>query len=193
VSVTDRWRLFIATPLPEPVRADLLSRLAPYRDAHPTVRWLAAPTWHLTLLFLGHVPARHVPELASLLDAIAADTEPFPVTVSGGGGRVRTDDGVAWLRLADGASRFIGLADRLAAACPPDATTGALPRRTPSAHVTVARRADLALVSDLRAEGHGPLRVGWLLARMALLRSHLGPSGARYETLHEVTMYAADG
>jgi hypothetical protein len=51
----------------------------------------------------------------------------------------------------------------------------------------------MALVTSLRAEDRGPLRADWLVARMVLMRSHLGSAEARYETLHEVTMYAADG
>jgi 2'-5' RNA ligase len=192
-SRAEAWRLFIASPLPDPVRVDLDARLAPYRRAHPTVRWLAPATWHLTLLFLGQVAVGRVGELVGLLGVVCTGSASFRVAVTGGGGRVCADDGIAWLRVGEGAAAFIDLADRLAAACPPEATPGRQPSRAPSAHLTVARRADPALVASLRAERHGPLRTGWQVARVALMRSRLGPAGASYETLHEVPMYAGRG
>jgi 2'-5' RNA ligase len=155
------------------------------------VRWLATSTWHLTLLFLGWVAVSRVPELVALVDATAADAEAFETAVAGGGGRARDADGVAWLRVAGGAGRVIDLAERLAIACSPAISLGFEPRRTPSAHLTVARRTDRALVDDLRGETRGRLRAAWTADRLALMRSHLGPSGAAYETVHEATLYAA--
>ncbi len=39
--------------MPTAVREALAAQLAPYRAAHPDVRWTRPETWHLTLLFLG--------------------------------------------------------------------------------------------------------------------------------------------
>lgn len=164
----------------------------PYRRQHRDVRWLPAPTWHLTLLFLGSVARSSIPELVRLVDETAAAHGTFDVGIEAGGGRLRHGDGVAWLRVGRGASSVLGLADRLAEACPPAVTPGRAPSRSPSAHVTVARRASPDLIDDLRREGLGELRASWRLASLALLRSHLGPDGARYETVSEAALYAAD-
>jgi 2'-5' RNA ligase len=86
---------------------------------------------------------------------------------------------------------MIELAGWLARDCPPGVTRDAPPKRTPAAHVTVARRADDALVEALASEQWGPLAARWTFDRLALMHSHLESDGARYETLHEATLYAA--
>jgi 2'-5' RNA ligase len=82
------------------------------------------------------------------------------------------------------------LSGHLAVDCPHDIAAGPPPRRTPAAHVTVARAADRDLVQDLAADRWGHLEARWQARSMALLRSHLGPGGARYETLLEASLYA---
>jgi 2'-5' RNA ligase len=138
------------------------------------------------------VRAEDVTSLVSLLDTVAATSPPFQAAVSGGGGRVRRQEAVAWLAIASGARELLAIADRLSAGCPDGATTGAPPRRTPSAHLTVARRADQGLVDALAHQRHGPLIATWHVDRMALVRSHLGAAGSRYETLHETALYAPE-
>jgi 2'-5' RNA ligase len=149
-------------------------------------------TWHLTLLFLGSVPPEHVTDLVALVDTVAAASPSARLRISGGGGRVRRREAVAWLAVDAGAREMLAIADRLAAGCPEGITAGAPPRRTPSAPLTVARRADRALVEALASERHGLLDATWPADRLTLVRSHLEPGGPRYETLHEAALYAAE-
>jgi RNA 2',3'-cyclic 3'-phosphodiesterase len=153
------------------------------------VRWLEPGTWHLTLLFLGAVAAQRVPELVGLVDDTAHRCPPFVISIAGGGGRLRGADGVGWLHVHDGTDRVASIAESLAASCPAPANDAAPPKRTPSAHLTVARRLDRAALDALADQRHGPLDARWGVERMALLRSHLGSAGAHYETLHEATLY----
>lgn len=185
-------RLFIALPLPADIRGSLWDQLAPYRERHPAARWLPPETWHLTLLFLGAVPEEGVVELTSLVDRAAGRTSPFSLAMAGGGGRVRGGEGLAWLRAGDGAAQVIELASLLASDCPRVLSGGSLPRRTPAAHVTVARAAEQRLVEDLATDRWGHPRARWEARTVALLRSHLGPRGAHYETLHEAALYPAE-
>jgi len=173
------------------VRDALWVQLIPYRERHPTARWLEPATWHLTLLFLGSVRVERIAELVGMVDLFARDEAPFQVSIDGGGGRVRRQEAVAWLTIGDGTGEVIGMADRLLEASPADVTSGAPPKRAPSAHLTVARRADRDLVADLTGQRHGRLAASWSAGQLLLMRSHLGPNGARYETLHEATLYAA--
>lgn len=113
---------------------------------------------------------------------------PYRVRLAAGGGRVRHGEGVAWLGLSAGAGRLIELAAAVAEGCPDDITSGAPPKRTPSAHLTVARKADDALVRALRDHALGRLEANWTVDRLQLVRSHLEPGGARYETLHEAAL-----
>ena len=137
------------------------------------------------------MPPDRVPALAGLLETVASGTPVARLEVAGGGGRVRGREAVAWLAIGSGAGHVLVLADELAARCPEGLTNGPPPRRTPSAHLTVARRADADLVADLGQQRLGPLAASWTSDRIALVRSHLGSDGSRYETLEEAPLYAA--
>ena len=174
--------------MPDDLRVELRRQLAPYRRGHPDVRWTGPQTWHLTLLFLGAVAPGRIGELRRLVESVAVDVQPYRVIVADGGGRVRRGEGVAWLGLSEGAGTLIRAATLVADRCPPDLTEGARPKRTPSAHLTVARKADREVVRALREQMHGRIGISWEVDRLQLVRSHLGPGGARYQTLHEATL-----
>lgn len=122
------------------------------------------------------------------MDDIAERVAAYDVRVDQGGGRVRGSDGVAWLGASEGAGALIDAAALTAARCPADITDGPPPKRTPSAHLTVVRKADDTALGALRDQAEGPLGIGWRVDRIGLVRSHLEPAGARYETLHEATL-----
>jgi len=174
--------------VPVGVRERLAAQLAPYRARHRGVRWTRPESWHLTLLFLGSVHPDRVPELEEFIDQVAARQGPYRVSVEIGGGRLRGREGVAWLGLGRGAGALIASADAVAAGCPSGVTDGPAPKRTPSAHLTVVRKADQAVIDALRAQSHGDIGVSWTVDRISLVRSHLDPGGARYETLRESTL-----
>lgn len=56
-------------------------------------------------------------------------------------------------------------------------------RRTPSAHLTIARRAGPDAIAALRDQRLGTLGVGWRVEAIELVRSRLDPRGVTYETL----------
>jgi 2'-5' RNA ligase len=178
----------VAHPVPPAVRQELERQLAPYRAARPDVRWTSPHSWHLTLLFLGSVDPARVAELERLVEDVAARAAPYDVRADDGGGRARERDGVAWLGLSTGGEALIGVADLVVRGCPPAITEGPAPKRTPSAHLTIARRADRDLITALHTAAYGPLGVAWTVERLALVRSHLGPGGASYQTLREATL-----
>jgi 2'-5' RNA ligase len=105
-----------------------------------------------------------------------------------GDGRFTRGDGVAWLGLEDGAGALIEAASVVAQGCPQDITLGPPPKRTPSAHLTIVRKADQAVIEALRSKAHGPLAVAWSVDQLQLVRSQLDPGGARYETLHQAAL-----
>ncbi len=174
--------------MPDDVRTELAAQLAPYRRAYPGVRWTHPHTWHLTLLFLGSVQPIHVAPLEQLIDSVVGEVSPYVAVADRGGGRARHQGGVAWLALGAGAGELIETATIAAERCPRDMTEGPPPRRTPSAHLTVSRRVDEAVIEALRSGACGPLGVRWTVDRIQLVRSHPEPGGARYETLYETTM-----
>ena len=129
-----------------------------------------------------------MPELQRLLRSVAEAFRPYQVTADRGDGRTRGREGVGWLGLSTGAGTLIEAATFVAGHCPADITDGSPPKRTPSAHLTIARKADQALIDALRAKAHGPVEVSWEVDRVQLVRSHLDPGGARYVTLDEATL-----
>ncbi len=174
----------MAVPLPAEVRATLDEALSPYRVACPHVRWLRPESWHLTLLFLGSVPSAATAGLISLLDDAAAERQPGVISLAGADGRLQKRGGVAWLQVSRGAARLLTLADRLGQEVASEVGGIVPPKRTPSAHLTVARKVDADVITMLRERRHGSIEASWTSDRMILVRSHLGPDGPRYETLH---------
>ncbi len=163
-------------------------QLAPYRTALPDVRWTRPETWHLTLVFLGSVEPGRLTELASIIDAVAAGGTPYRIRLDAGDGRMGHREGVGWLRASEGRGELVALADAIARGCPADLTVGVPVRRTPSAHLTVARGATMVAIAALRTQAPGPLGVAWTVDHIDLVRSHLEASGARYQTLHEAAL-----
>jgi 2'-5' RNA ligase len=161
--------------------------LAPYRRQFGAARWLTADKLHVTLVFIGGVDEDRVAELAPVIERAAAEAHRFQLRTGRGGGRVRNGDGVAWLSLPVGGHVVAALGTRIMGDLPDDLTDPRQPpRRAPGAHVTVARRADHALVDALQSEQLGGLEIGWTAEHICLFRSHTGPGGSMYERLLEV-------
>lgn len=185
----DRWRLFVALPVPAPAAMAIHEALAAHRAAHPQARWLAPTLYHVTLRFLGSVDTALVPALGQTVERCASDGAPFPITVGrGGGARGRSE--VAWLELLAGHDQVTESADRVDALLPPALRATLRPTR-PAPHLTIARRASAGLAAALREESLGAIRVTWTADRMVLFRSHTGtPAGSSYEPLVEARLAA---
>lgn len=188
----ERWRVFLALPVPDEVAARLVDGLRGYARAFPQARWLPAERLHVTLLFLGAIAVRHVEAACLSMVEVARRHRVFPVRVEGGDGRLGPKgDGVAWLPMVEGAGVAIGLGDTLRVSLVGEmGQDGSDPRRAPSAHVTVARRVDGALLAALRTARLGVVGAGWQVDRVTLFRSHLGPGGSRYESVAEAPLAA---
>jgi RNA 2',3'-cyclic 3'-phosphodiesterase len=158
-------RLFVAVRPPEPA----LDRVAALRrPAQAGVRWTTRAQWHVTLRFLGEV------------------TDPAPVAAALDGASLPGAEG----RLGPAVGRLgrevvmvpVHGLDALAAAVVSATAAAGLPpdRRAFRGHLTLAR------------VRHGPVRalvgeaidLGFPVEDVRLVRSHLGPDGARYEDLH---------
>lgn len=184
------WRLFIAVPIGEELRAELAAAVERLRDADPerdaAFRWTDPHGWHVTLAFLGATPPDAVPRIAEAMRSAATRTGPFRVWTGGLGAfpsprRAR----VVWYRVLDPERLLESLAR---AARRELAIEDGAPFR---AHLTLART---------RAERGAPLDEGLLAAelpqgeilvdRLVLYRSHLGGGPATYESLAEVPLLA---
>jgi len=183
-------RLFVAVDLSSEA-IDEATRIAveirKRRGALP-LRWVPPANMHLTVRFIGHVAADVDPVVRALVAPVPL--QPFDITFGGCGafppaGAVR----VVWIGLASGGPQLTRLSglfdDRLR-------PFGFEPEGRPfSPHLTLARAT--------RAE-RVPREVRDLLARIevrpvvtrighaVLYRSHLSPSGARYEPLAQIPL-----
>ncbi|MCA1219624.1 RNA 2',3'-cyclic phosphodiesterase [Streptomyces sp. 8L] len=175
-------RVFIALAPPDRAKEELDRELGRARAAHPRLRWNRIEDWHITLAFLGELPACTVPLLRAPLAALAADHEPFPLALRGSGtfdGRVLWSgldgDLDAMRLLAEGVrsvvkSRGVAFADR--------------PLRP---HLTLARarRGDQSSVEGI-AEGIADFTGStWPAERLHLVGSNAGrgPEPIRYRDI----------
>ncbi len=158
-------RLFVAVRLPDGV-LDVVAGL--HRPERPGVRWTTRSQWHVTLRFLGHVddpaPVAAALDAAPLAGCVAAVGP--RVTALGRGVVVVPVRGIEALA-----------ADVVAAT----SALGAPPEPRPfRGHLTLAR----ARRGSVRALVGEPIALGFRVDDVRLVRSHLGPAGARYEDLH---------
>ena len=181
-------RCFIAIELPSEVLRvleDLQGRLGKGREQ--AAKWVPAGGIHLTLVFLGDVPADRIPLAASVMGRVAATGTPLALYLAGAGCFPSADrPRVLWAGLAGDVDQLARLQARLQDAM---AESG-FPRETRgfTPHLTLARMRDLAMPDELRRVGSAVRalsvpRVGFVAREIALIRSDLLPSGAVYTVL----------
>ena len=187
----ERWRCFVAVPLPDGLRSDLTDVVGAWRDeAHaPDLRWTDPAGWHLTLAFLGWIDADLNHEVLDRLVAPARRARPADLIAGGLGAfpsprRAR----VVWYGIADELGSAARLAEGIRRALAP-----VVPRVEQGSpfrpHVTLARvRAERG--TDLSAWIAGRVLPAGVvpLERVILYRSHLGRGPAQYEPLGAVTV-----
>lgn len=188
-----RWRLFVAVDLGAAARATLARAQDALRRRPFPVRWVEPAGAHLTVRFLGGVDAALAPALAVALRAAAGDHAPFALRTGGPGAFPNArNPRVLWLGLAGPLDRLAALHAATEAALAP---LGFPPEgRAFRPHLTLGRArqgaaprdwdglaAAFAALHDLPG---APLPV----AALQLMRSELGPAGARYTTLATVPL-----
>jgi 2'-5' RNA ligase len=182
-------RLFIAIAVPPEVRQEIgraqgrLQRNAP-RGA---VRWARPEQFHITLKFLGDVPAEQVAALEKSTADVCADFPALALSAHGigffpspknprviwagasdGGGRLselhrQLDEALRWLAPAERAEKFTG-----------HITLG---RFKPGHHAAIPKLVELA--ADLRGRQFGD----WQAREVEIVRSELRSDGAEHVTM----------
>ena len=74
-------RLFLAVNLPDTTRRAVQDATATLRQSAPSVRWVPADSYHITLKFLGEVPEPRLPELRAALSQVAARSLGFTIAL----------------------------------------------------------------------------------------------------------------
>lgn len=161
----DRHRIFVAVPLSPRVRAAAAQAGRTLAADTGRFRWVASDHLHLTLHFLGEIPASSIAHAVEAAHEAATSAAPFGITLSGVGGFPSlAAPRVVWVGVTRGAERLAGLAGALEHAL--RARHLARDVRPFSPHLTLGRLRGDARPPDLR-------RVGESLAGASLGDEHV--------------------
>ena len=187
-------RLFVALELPQEWSAALAETQATLRGRGlERLRWVRPEGIHLTIKFLGEVDEARLPDVTGGVRRAAARSSPFSLHVGGLGtfgppARPR----VLWV----GVGGDLPALERLWQAVERELTAVGFPaeRQRFSPHLTLARTPDglpreaaagiATVISRTKAPSTPPMAV----THLALMRSELGPGGARYTRLESAEL-----
>ena len=188
-------RVFVAVELPEGTRAALEGVQARLAAARLPLRLVRPEGMHLTLAFIGDIPAARVPALTGAIEQAAAGVPVFTLRAEGLGmfpnaRRPR----VVWAGVQGDPADRARLDAVHAALIPALAAAGftADPRFDP--HLTLARVTDRATAAEAAALGTTvqelalPGGLDFTVAHISLMRSDLRPSGAVYTRLAAIPL-----
>lgn len=177
-------RLFVALPIPAPVRATVCAFLSRHVPDDEQLRRTRPEGWHVTLAYLGETPAARLPEVVQVA-RVALARHPLPHQIQlGRAGRFAHH--TLWLGIDEeppGSIARLGgdLQSRLAEADLP------VTRREVNAHITIARARRRGRVSQthVRALEQAPT-TSWRPAGIEVWEAHLGEGPARYTSAASV-------
>jgi 2'-5' RNA ligase len=188
-------RAFVAIQLTDAARGSVAAEIERLRPLSRAVAWVPAPNLHLTLHFLGEQPDQRLEEAEAALAEAATGVTPFELTLHGLGAFPGLErPRILWVGVAAGAMEARGLQSRVGTTL---AARGFPPDDRPwHPHLTIGRVFDErrwrretspALGEQIRRLGStafGAVPV----TRIALMRSELHPSGARYSELRSFAL-----
>jgi len=138
--ISNTWRLFVAIELPAAARRRLIEHIDRLRSTMPEVRasWSREENLHLTLKFLGDIPATNVERLSVAASIATTRVEPFDIVVEGCGAfPPRGQPRVLWIGIRDLSGQLALLHQTLEDEC----AKAGFPREQRSfhPHLTIAR------------------------------------------------------
>ena len=185
----EQIRSFIAIELPEEAKKGLARlRKELERDEHKFVKWVDPGGIHLTLKFLGNIPAKRVTEVTEAMEKAAQGISPFHLEISGLGAFPNLKQArVLWVGIGGEMDKLSRLQQNVDSAL---AALGfAKEERSFVPHLTLARIREGAspperrsfgeLVGSTTFEDKYPVTV----EAVRLMRSQLMPAGAIYTCL----------
>ncbi len=186
-------RAFVAVELPGPVRAALQEIQAGLKQMGIRARWVGPEKIHLTLTFLGSIPAGHVESIGRTLMEAARAHSPLSLTAVGTGifpGLRRPR--VIWVGIADRTDALGGLKREI------DARLAALgfPAETARfrGHLTIGRFAaggSPGPLAQALKQYAGQAAGAFEVREVILFRSDLRPDGPLYTPLARAPLGAA--
>jgi 2'-5' RNA ligase len=188
-------RTFIAIELPPDILRLMGEVQARLKVAAPpaSVRWVHVAGIHLTLKFLGAVPASQLDMITSAMAAAARSVAPFTMTVGSAGcfPNLRQPR-VIWIGISEPTGRLNSLQRAVESTISPLGYP--MEERGFQAHLTLGRAARDVSPNDLKRLGEivSAANVGTLgqavVNEIVLVKSDLKPSGAEYSTLQRARL-----
>lgn len=166
-------RVFIALAPPDHAKEELARELRPAYGTHPRMRWNRIEDWHITLAFLGELPAEAVPLLRAPLAGLAADHRPVRLALRGSG---VFDDRVLWSGIDGELDELNMLAAEVRTVVKNCGI--AFEDRPLRPHLTLARarRGDRSSAAEIAEGLAGFTGRGWPAERLHLVGSNAGRS-----------------
>jgi 2'-5' RNA ligase len=188
-------RMFLGIGLPADVREAIAAATAPLRGLHAPVAWTAPKNLHITLNFLGDIPAERAAVVGRSMRVVASGIGPFSLAAEGGGVFPGTrNPRVLWVGLLEPLELVRQLQQNME-----NVLSGAgFPRedRPFHPHITVGRtRGALPpawgerFVQTLSGKGFGVVPV----SSFTLFESRPGPGGAAYTPLCDFRLEGPGG
>ncbi len=182
-------RTFIAIPLPEECKS-LLDQMQQYlRACNADVRWVAIPSIHLTLKFLGEVNPEAIPKLHVFLSEACKSERPIELVLRGLGCFPNArNPRVIWCGIEGETDSLLRLQHSVESSC---AQLGFAPEDRPfRPHLTLGRvqgRKNLQTLMDRVVTGND-LACTFQADRFHIYKSSLKPQGAVYTVLNTVVL-----
>ncbi len=184
----ERIRTFIAIELPEEVRRGLARVQGELKRSHPPVRWVSPEKIHVTLKFLGEIPAEQVETVCRVVAQVATSAAPFELEAAGAGvfPNLRRPR-VIWV----GVQGDLPALHALQASLERELARAGFPEeeRPFSPHLTLGRVQDRATPAEARSLGQTvaglevPSLGRWRVEQVVVMRSDLRPEGPIYTPL----------
>ena len=188
-------RAFVAVPLDDPTKRAVSAQIERLRRLSKAVAWVPPRNLHLTLRFLGDQTEEQLAEVLPALEEAASGIPSFTLGFKGLGAFPTLDrPRTLWVGVSDGAAEVQRLQARVAASL--ERRGMPIEARAWLAHLTIGRVTDGKRGSR---EGMPELRSAMMrratasfgkmpVASMALMRSDLYSSGARYTSIALVAL-----
>ncbi|MCX7828816.1 MAG: RNA 2',3'-cyclic phosphodiesterase [Thermanaerothrix sp.] len=187
-------RCFLCLVPPAPVRRLLFERLSRVRRDHGAVKWVREDLLHVTLMFLGEVAPRVSFDVEARLKPALAAMGSFRLRLGGiGVFPSPSSPRVLWVDLEgsdEGMKRLFGLAAAVEEAC----RGAGIARGEPFVpHMTLGRvrrgeRVGADLMEALEGVRFGPREGEFLVDRVVIMESRLGPGGPSYVPLKSMPL-----
>ncbi len=180
-------RSFLAFELPEDIKKKVARISVAAKNTGLDAGWAKPDNIHLTMVFLGDMAEKDMPDIISSIDNALKDTAPFEIRLSGMG--VFPDirrPRVMWLGLNGDIERLSALRDRLQA--PLELFGVEQEKRAFAPHLTLARFRrpvkDAILLKKLREKYSDITGPDGRLDELILFKSELRQGGSVYTKLH---------